>query len=138
MRDLKAAVAAAAVTLLRTSCVRMPGPTDGRPANDAARRQVIPYDIGIRRAMFGEGRAGTPVREVITNVDESGAWGYGNPEDDFAVGPGESSDPGKTLRLRIGSPRGGADGSVRRPPRRGLSLPPGETAGWRAWTTTGC
>ncbi|MFB7944821.1 hypothetical protein ACFC6L_07835 [Kitasatospora phosalacinea] len=79
MRYLKAVVAAAAVALLSTSCVRVPGPMDGLPTNEAARRQVISYDTEIRRAMFGKGQAETPVRKVSPNScalrDGSGRFG---------------------------------------------------------------
>ncbi|MFD7732711.1 hypothetical protein ACFV6F_20265 [Kitasatospora phosalacinea] len=79
MQYLKAVVAAAAVALLSTSCVRVPGPMDGLPTNEAASRQVIAYDTEIRRAMFGEGQAETPVRKVLPHScalpDGSGGFG---------------------------------------------------------------
>ncbi|MFD0565777.1 hypothetical protein ACFQ2M_30315 [Kitasatospora saccharophila] len=36
--------------------------------------------------------------------DEPDTWGYDNPGDDFTVELSESSDPSKTLQLRVFSP----------------------------------
>ncbi|QKW22090.1 hypothetical protein HUT16_26170 [Kitasatospora sp. NA04385] len=76
MRHLKAVIAAAAVALLLTSCVRAPAAPPSRlPTNETLRGQVIAYDTGIRRAVLGEHQGETPVRKVITNVCEYGGEG---------------------------------------------------------------